>query len=107
MRCFMGVKSPDYKKGFQDAWIFAMDIFETRGNAIYARKWLRRKDIKLVAAILDAGFRARDKLTELGPRGMDLIRCSDGSFEFREKVKKKEKKHENSPRTDSGAGHEL
>lgn len=85
----MAGKSADYRKGFQDAWIFAMDIFESRANAIYNRRWLRKKDIALVAAILDAGFRARDKLTELGPRGMDLVLCHDGSFEFREKEKKK------------------
>lgn len=80
-------KSNDYKVGFRDAWIFAMDIFESRANAIYSRKWLSKKDIKLVAAILDAGFRARDRLTEVGPRGMDLVLCRDGSFEFREKEK--------------------
>lgn len=84
----MAVKSADYKQGFQDAWIFAMDIFESRANAMYSRRWLRKKDIKLIAAILDAGFRARDKLTELGPRGMDLILCRDGSFEFHEKERK-------------------
>lgn len=100
-------KNEDYLRGFQDAWIFAMDIFESRGNAIYSRKWLRRKDIRLISAILDAGFRARDKLIRFGPRGLDLILCSDGSFEFREKQIKEKKKHEDSPRTDPGADPEL
>lgn len=84
----MAVKSDEYKKGFQEALIFAMDIFESRANAIYSRKWLRKKDISLVVAILDAAFRARNTIADVGPRNMNLILCRDGSFEFREKEKK-------------------
>lgn len=80
--------SAEYMRGFTDSVIFAMDIFESRSNAIYSRRWLRRKDITLVVAILDAMFRARDQIAEVGPRGMDLMACRDGSFEFHEKEKK-------------------
>ena len=76
----MAVKSKEYSDGFAAGLIFAMDTFESRSNAIYSRKWLRRKDIKLVVAILDAIFRSRDK---------------------------EKKKHDNSPGTDSGAPDEL
>ena len=101
-------KSADYRRGFQDALILAMDIFESRTQAIYDRKWLRKKDITLVVAILDAAFRSRDKFAELGPRGMNLVLCRDGSFMFCERKKKKEKKSDdNGQRIDSGADHEL
>ena len=81
-------KDDSYREGFRDALIFAGDIFESRANAIYSRNWLRKKDIALVVAILDAAFRAREQLVTLGPRNMNLVLCRDGSFEFREKEKK-------------------
>lgn len=83
-------KSNDYMVGFRDALIFAGDIFESRKQSFYVRKWLRIKDVDLVVAVLDAAFRARDKLATFGPRGMNLVLCRDGSFEFRE-IKSKEK----------------
>lgn len=102
------MKSSDYKRGFQDALIFAIEIFETRKDTMFSRKWFRRKDIKRIISILDAAFYAREKLINLGPRGMDLILRPDGSFEFRERQKKNEKdNNDNSQRTDSGNASEL
>lgn len=81
-------KSEEYLRGFQDAVIFANEIFESRVNAFYKRNWLRKKDSALVIAILDAMFRARGRMAEVGPRNMSLVLCRDGSFEFREKETK-------------------
>lgn len=85
----MEAKSKDYLDGYAAGLVFAMDVFESRSDAIYSRKWLRRKDIRMVVAILDAIFRARNELLEYGPRGMNLVFCRDGSFEFRKKETKK------------------
>lgn len=90
-------KSNEYMVGFRDALIFAGDIFESRINSIYTRKWMRKKDVEMVIAILDAAFRARYKLAEFGPRGLNLVLCRDGSFEFREIETKEKKKNDNSP----------
>lgn len=90
-------KSNEYMVGFRDALIFAGDIFESRAKSIYARKWLRMKDIQLVVGILDAAFRARYKLAEFGPRGLNLVLCRDGSFEFREIKSKEKSNNDNSP----------
>ena len=101
-------KSQQFIEGFTTALIWLEDVFQTRGNAMFYRKWLRRKDIRLVIGIIDAMFRARNQMVDLGPRGMDLILCPDGSFEFRERQKKKEKdNNDNSQRTDSGNASEL
>ena len=84
--------SDDYRRGFQDAVIYANEIFESRVNAFYKRKWLRKKDSAIVIAILDAMFRARDRMAEVGPRNMNLVLCRDGSFEFRENETKENTK---------------
>lgn len=93
----MAGKSNDYYRGLTDGLIFAGDIFESRKKSFYVRKWLRIKDSDLVIAILDAAFRARYKLAEFGPRGLNLVLCRDGSFEFREIEKKEKKNNDNSP----------
>ena len=78
-------KSLEYMRGFNDACVFAMDLFESRRKSIVGRGWLRKKDIELIIAILDAMFRARYRIAEVGPRGMDLVVHRDGSFEFKER----------------------
>ena len=99
--------SQQFIEGFTTALIWLEEVFQTRGNAIYSRKWLRRKDIRLVIGIIDAMFRARKKMMTLGPRGMDLILRPDGSFVFREKEKKEKTKNDNRSRTDSVPDPEL
>ena len=88
-------KSREFMDGYAAGLIFASEIFESRKNAMFSRKWFRRKDIKRVIAILDAAFYAREKLINLGPRGMDLILRPDGSFVFREKEKKEKTSNDN------------
>ena len=93
----MAKHSDDYMRGFTEAIILAGDIFESRANAFYVRKWLRKKDVQMIVAIIDAMFRARYKICNLGPRGMNLVLCRDGSFEFREIKTKEKSNNDNSP----------
>ena len=96
-----------WSEGYVTAMVFLYDIFKTRSNALYNRG-LRRKDIKMILAVIDAAICSRNRLAEVGPRNMNLILRGDGTAKFVEKPKKKEKKNnDNSPRTDSGADPEL
>lgn len=76
--------SKDWQDGYAAAMVFLYDIFESRSNALYNRG-LRRKDIRLILATIDAAIRARDRLSEVGPRNMDLVLKKDGSAEFVER----------------------
>lgn len=87
-------KSKDYYTGFTDALCFISDIFESRGNALY-RIGLRRKHIRMIVAICDAAIRARIKMSEIGPRNMDLVLYKSGKAEFIERKKKNERPESN------------
>ena len=103
----MVVKSNQWQEGYTTAMVYLYDIFKTRSNALYNRG-LRRKDIKMILAVIDAAICSRNRLAEVGPRNMDLILRGDGTAKFVERQKKKEKKKDDdSPRTDSGACPEL
>ena len=80
----MDIKSKDYASGFAAAIVLLYDVFDSRSNALYKRG-LRRKDIRLILAVIDAMLRSRDKLSSLGPRNMDLVLKKDGSAEFVER----------------------
>ncbi len=80
----MDIKSKDYAAGFAAAIVLLYDVFDSRSNALYKRG-LRRKDIRLILAVIDAMLRSRDKLSSLGPRNMDLVLKKDGSAEFVER----------------------
>lgn len=77
-------RSKDWQDGYAAAMVFLYDIFDSRSNALYNRG-LRRKDIRLILATIDAAIRARDRLSEVGPRNMDLVLKKDGSAEFVER----------------------
>ena len=77
-------RSKDWQDGYAAAMVFLYDIFESRSNALYNRG-LRRKDIRLILATIDAAIRARDRLSEVGPRNMDLVLKKSGSAEFVER----------------------
>lgn len=78
-------KSKEWSEGYTTALCYIADVFESRANAFYVRKLLRKKDTQLVVNIIDAVFRARDKLAEVGPRNMDLILHKDRTAEFVER----------------------
>lgn len=78
-------KSEEWCAGYTTALCYIADVFESRANAFYVRNLLRKKDTRLVVNIIDAVFRARDKLAEVGPRGMDLILHKDRTAEFVER----------------------
>lgn len=80
----MDIKSKDYAAGFAAAIVLLYDVFDSRSNALYKRG-LRRKDIRMILAVIDAMLRSRDKLSSLGPRNMDLVLKKDGSAEFVER----------------------
>jgi len=80
----LDIKSKDYAAGFAAAIVLLYDVFDSRSNALYKRG-LRRKDIRLILAVIDAMLRSRDKLSSLGPRNMDLVLKKDGSAEFVER----------------------
>lgn len=80
----MDIKSKDYAAGFAAAIVLLYEVFDSRSNALYKRG-LRRKDIRLILAVIDAMLRSRDKLSSLGPRNMDLVLKKDGSAEFVER----------------------
>ena len=86
----MDTKSKDYAAGYAAAIVLMYDTFESRSNALYKRGF-RRKDIRLILSVIDARLKARDKLSTIGPRNMDLVLKKDGSAEFVER-KKGEKK---------------
>ena len=77
-------RSRDWQDGYAAAMVFLYDIFDSRSNALYNRG-LRRKDIRLILATIDAAIRARDRLSEVGPRNMDLVLKKSGSAEFVER----------------------
>lgn len=77
-------RSKDWQDGYAAAMVFLYDIFDSRSNALYHRG-LRRKDIRLILATIDAAICARDRLSEVGPRNMDLVLKKDGSAEFVER----------------------
>jgi len=81
--------SKDYLDGMTAALCWISDIFESRSNAFLSRKLLRKKDVRLIAAICDAAIRARFKMADVGPRQMDLILHKDGTAEFIERKEKK------------------
>jgi hypothetical protein len=80
----LDIKSKDYAAGFAAAIVLLYDVFDSRSNALYKRG-LRRKDIRLILAVIDAMLRSRDKLSSLDPRNMDLVLKKDGSAEFVER----------------------
>ena len=80
----MDIKSKDYAAGFAAAIVLLYDVFDSRSNALYKRG-LRRKDIRLILAVIDAMLRSRDKLSSIGPRNLDLVLKKDGSAEFVER----------------------
>lgn len=81
----MDTKSKEWHSGYTTAMVYLSDIFESRANALFKRG-LRRKDIRMIVAICDAAFKARNRLAEVGPRGMDLVLHKNGTAEFVEKV---------------------
>ena len=103
----MAHKSKEWSDGYVTAMVFLYDIFQSRSNALHSRG-IRRKDIKMILAVIDAAICSRNRLAEVGPRNMDLILRGDGTAKLVERPNKKEKKNnDNSPRTDSGADPEL
>lgn len=80
----MDIKSKDYAAGFAAAIVLLYDVFDSRSNALHNRG-VRRKDLRLILAVIDAMLRARDKLSTIGPRNMDLVLKKDGSAEFVER----------------------
>jgi len=79
--------SKDWYEGFTVAMVWLHDIFKSRTNALYARG-VRKRDVRMILAIIDAAFMARKKMSEIGPRAMDLILHSDGTAEFIERIPK-------------------
>ena len=77
-------RSKDWQDGYAAAMVFLYDIFDSRSNALY-RRGLRRKDIRMILAVIDAAVRARGRLAEIGPRNMDLVLRGNGTAEFVEK----------------------
>jgi len=82
------VNSEDYSDGFAAAIVLMYDIIESRSDALYKRG-LRRKDIRMILAILDAMLRHRNKLCTIGPRNLDLVMYKSGRFEFEERKQKR------------------
>jgi hypothetical protein len=80
----LDIKSKDYAAGFAAAIVLLYDVFDSRSNALHNRG-VRRKDLRLILAVIDAMLRARDKLSTIGPRNMDLVLKRDGSAEFVER----------------------
>ena len=80
----MDTKSKDWNEGYTTAMVFLYDIFKSRSNALYARG-LRRKDIRMILAVIDAAIYARGRMAEVGPRNMDLVLFGDGTAAFKEK----------------------
>jgi len=81
-------KSKDWNDGYAAAMVFLYDIFQSRSNALFARG-LRRKDIRMILAVIDAAIHARGRLSEIGPRNMDLVLHSNGTAEFKERKQAK------------------
>ena len=86
MRCLAMHDSTEYAAGFAAAIVLMYDIIESRSNALHKRG-IRRKDIRMILAILDAMLRSRDKLCTIGPRNMDLVVYKSGAAEFVERNK--------------------
>ena len=82
------VNSDDYSAGFAAAIVLMYDIIESRSDALYKRG-LRRKDIRMILAILDAMLRHRNKLCTIGPRNLDLVMYRSGRVEFEERKQKR------------------
>lgn len=89
MRWHLDIKSKEWQNGYVAGLCFISDIFESRSNALFKRG-LRRKDVWMIVAIIDAAIRARNRLAEVGPRNMDLVLKKDGSAEFIERTKANE-----------------
>lgn len=81
------VNSEDYAAGFAAAIVLMYDIIESRSDALH-RRGVRRKDIRLILAILDAMLRHRNKLCTVGPRNMNLVLYKSGRVEFEERKQK-------------------
>lgn len=84
----MDTNSKEYAAGFAAAIVLMYDIIESRSNALYKRG-IRRKDIRMILAILDAMLRHRDKLCTVGPRNMNLVLYKSGRVEFEERKQKR------------------
>ena len=82
------VNSEDYAAGIAAAIVLMYDIIESRSDALYKRG-LRRKDIRMILAILDAMLRHRNKLCTIGPRNLDLVMYKSGRVEFEERKQKR------------------
>ena len=80
----MDTESKEYQAGFAAAIVLMYDIIESRSNALF-RRGLRRKDIRMLLALIDAMLISRDKLCTIGPRNMDLVLHKNGSAEFIER----------------------
>ena len=83
----MDTESREYRAGFAAAIVLLYDTFESRSNALFKRG-LRRKDIRMILAIIDAMLISRDKLSTVGPRNMDLVLHKNGTAEFIERNNK-------------------
>lgn len=81
------IGNKDWQDGYAAAMVFLYDIFKSRSNALYARG-VRRKDLRMILAVIDAAIFARNRLAEVGPRNMDLVLHSDGTAEFIERTPK-------------------
>ena len=84
----MDTNSKEYAAGFAAAIVLMHDIIESRSNALYKRG-IRRKDIRMILAILDAMLRHRDNLCTVGPRNMNLVLYKSGRVEFEERKQKR------------------
>jgi len=83
----LDTESREYRAGFAAAIVLLYDTFESRSNALFKRG-LRRKDIRMILAIIDAMLISRDKLSTVGPRNMDLVLHKNGTAEFVERNNK-------------------
>ena len=80
----MDTNSEEWKAGYAAAIVFLYDIFESRSNALY-RRGIRRKDLRLILAVIDAMLVSRDRIAEVGPRNLDLVLHKSGTVEFIER----------------------
>ena len=77
--------SEEFMNGLTAGLVFASDIFEQHCKALYHRRILRKCDVEFVCDVLEACLRHREKLAEVGPKGMRLVIKSDGSIDLKEK----------------------
>lgn len=78
------MKSDEYMRGATAAFVFVSDLFEKRSHAFVKKGLLRKKDVKLVCAILDACIRRREVLMDVGADKVNLFIRKDGHADIKE-----------------------